>query len=101
MKTIKILTQTDLNELLDQKIAILNCETQEVEEDYTVGQICAGFDMYIEIRKNQFCLFDIQDLNYTYRLGNTIKSALNELNTFIECFNDMPYWEVDFRYYYE
>lgn len=91
-----------LNELLETKVEIINCETEKTDRIVTVDSITEGFDLYIDIIDNEFCLLDMQDEDYSTPLGSTISEALHELNSFTEYFNNHDdgddSWESNFLY---
>lgn len=93
-----------LDELLRQKIGIMNSETEEYMEDSTVDGIAGGFDLYIDLNdeKTGIYLYDIQDDEYEWLLGKTVEECLNELSKFYEYFNAAnDGWISDFFYYFE
>lgn len=93
-----------LDELLRQKIGIMDSETEEHIDDSTVDGISEGFDLYIDLNneKAAICLYDFQDDEYEWELGTTVKECLSELSSFEEYFNAAnDGWVSDFFYYYE
>lgn len=92
-----------LDELLETKVEIINCETEKRDRIVTVDSITEGFELYIQLDENNvFCLYDMQDEDYSTPLGATIPEALHELSTFTEYFNNHDdgddSWESNFLY---
>ncbi|WP_461199325.1 hypothetical protein [Enterococcus sp. N249-2] len=92
-----------LDEILEHKVAILDCDTNKEIETVMVDSLVTGFDLYIDVNESntQICLYDTQDEDEETELGNTMYDVLNALSKYNEFFNDLPEWESDFFKYYK
>lgn len=102
----KVETEKLLDRVLEQKIAILDCDTQKVTESVIVDDICEGFGMQLKEREDgMIYLCELPDNHeWADELGTTLYEVLNALNSYTECFNDLSSqyeaWESDFLFYF-
>lgn len=88
-----------LDELLEKKVEILDCETGKQIDMTTVEGISNGFDLYIDLVDDKLVLCDFQDEDEQTFLGNTVEEALRELSKYDEYFNNhYDGWESNFLY---
>lgn len=91
--------------LLDQKVAILDNDTDKLTDTVTVSDLLEGHNLYIGLSEenSDVCLYDkgLADYDYEIKLGSTLEECLHELGTFEEYFNNEDEgWYSDFMYFF-
>lgn len=85
--------------LNDHSVAILDAETNTLIEEVSVFDVCSGSGCWVELEDDTFYLYDDEEAPPQF-LGDTLKEALDTLNTYIEYFNGED-WYSDFTYYFQ